>query len=80
MVRVRLFASLAEAAGGSCLTLEIGAQADISELWSLLQEQHPALREIRYAPLAVCDLEYARWERRLEGIAEVAFLPPVSGG
>jgi molybdopterin converting factor small subunit len=31
-------------------------------------------------PAAACDGIYAGWDRILDGVAEVAFLPPVSGG
>ena len=40
----------------------------------------PALRNLDYRPLVACDLSYADWDAALDGVAEVAFLPPVSGG
>ena len=67
-------------AGCTAETLEVPRAADVAELWRLLTVRHPCLGEIRYRPLAACDLEYVSWERSLEGIEEVAFLPPVSGG
>jgi molybdopterin converting factor small subunit len=79
-LHVKLFASLAEIAGCSCDKVELSSAADIAELWKLLTLRYPGLEEIHYRPLAVCDLEYVNWERRLEGVKEVAFLPPVSGG
>jgi molybdopterin converting factor small subunit len=30
--------------------------------------------------MIACDMEYAGWDHLLEGVDEVAFLPPVSGG
>jgi molybdopterin converting factor subunit 1 len=80
LLQVKFFASLAEAAGCSGETVEVDAGADVGELWRLMTARHPALAEIRYRPLAACDLEYVPWERRLEGAGEVAFMPPVSGG
>jgi molybdopterin converting factor small subunit len=80
MLQVRLFASLAETAGCSADAIEVQPSIDVAELWRLLSVRHPSLGEIRYRPLAACDLEYVSWDRRLEGVKEVAFLPPVSGG
>jgi molybdopterin converting factor small subunit len=45
-----------------------------------LVARHPALDAIGYRPLVACDLEYSSWDRALDGVREVAFLPPVSGG
>ncbi len=54
--------------------------ADVSALWSALVERHPALESTGFRPLVACDMEYAGWDASLEGVREVAFLPPVSGG
>lgn len=80
IVRVLYFASLRERAGASAETVEIPDAADVAALWESLQKRHPALRDITIRPLAACDLTYAAWDRPLEGVSEVAFLPPVSGG
>ena len=80
MVQVKLFASLADSAGCSADSIEVGAADDVYALWRLLTLRYPALQEIRYRPVVACDLEYVSWERCLEGVEEVAFLPPVSGG
>ena len=53
---------------------------DVEGLWALLLERHPALGELGFKPLVACDLDYADWDRKLDGVREVAFLPPVSGG
>ena len=45
-----------------------------------LVERHPRLAELSYRPLVACDLDYSDWDRPLQGVREVAFLPPVSGG
>jgi len=80
LLQIKLFASLAETAGCSADSMEVHASADVSDLWRLLTVRYPALQEIRYRPLVACDLEYVSWEKQLEGVEEVAFLPPVSGG
>jgi molybdopterin converting factor small subunit len=79
-VGVRYFASLADRAGVAAETVEIAASADVEELWRVVGELHPGLHETDYRPLVACDMEYSGWERGLEGVREVAFLPPVSGG
>ena len=79
-VRVLYFAALKDYAGSDAETVEISDTADVAELWALLQRAHPRLREVTFRPLTACDMTYAAWDRPLRGVAEVAFLPPVSGG
>jgi molybdopterin converting factor small subunit len=79
-VEVRYLASLAERAGRAAEFVELDPGADVERLWARLVERHPALGQLGYRPLVACDLEYAAWDRRLDGVREVAFLPPVSGG
>ena len=79
-VEVRFFASLVECTGHSTETIEIEPTLDVAALWELLVERHPGLGQLAYSPLVACDRVYADWDRRLEGVREIAFLPPVSGG
>jgi len=79
-LRVLYFASLKDRTGASEETIDIRDGADVAALWAALQERHPRLRDVTVRPLAACDMAYAPWERTLEGVREVAFLPPVSGG
>jgi molybdopterin converting factor subunit 1 len=79
-VNVRFFASLVQRVGCAAETVEIEPSTDVRGLWNLLVRRHPALAELAYEPLVACDLEYADWTRSLQGVREVAFLPPVSGG
>jgi molybdopterin synthase sulfur carrier subunit len=79
-VEVRYFASLAERAGCGSERVELAPATDVQTLWRLLVERHPALGAVGFRPLVACDLDYATWDRRLDGVREVAFLPPVSGG
>jgi len=80
IVEVRYFASLAQQAGCPREQVEVQEGADVSELWRLLERRHPGLAETGLRPLVACDLEYAAWDRALDGVREVAFLPPFSGG
>ena len=79
-LRVLFFASLKDRAGTAEETIDVRDGADVAALWEALCERHPRLREVAIRPLAACDLTYAAWERTLDGVREVAFLPPVSGG
>lgn len=79
-IEVRYFASLADTTGVGRESVEVEAGADVRALWETLRRRHPALAETDYRPMVACDLEYAEWDRSLEGVREVAFLPPVSGG
>lgn len=79
-VEVRWFASLADRTGVRREAVEIETGMDVAALWEILSERHPELREVAARPVVACDRERASWSRRLDGVSEVAFLPPVSGG
>jgi molybdopterin synthase sulfur carrier subunit len=79
-ISVRYFASLKDRTGVASETIEIDPAADVARLWARILELHPKLSDVTIRPLAACDLEYSAWDRNLQGVAEVAFLPPVSGG
>ncbi len=79
-VVVRYFASLAERTGTREEPVEVAPGTTVAELWSALAARHASLGGLSYRPMAACDAEQARWDRPLDGVAEVAFLPPVSGG
>ena len=80
LIEVRFFASLVQRAGCATETVEVDPSTDVRGLWTLLVRRHPALGDLAYEPLVACDLEYAEWTRTVDGVGEVAFLPPMSGG
>ena len=80
VLHLKYFASLAEIVGRDSESIDIDPSTDLDDLWRLLIERHPSLGDLGYRPLAACDMEYAGWGRSLDGVKEVAFLPPVSGG
>ena len=80
IVEVRYFASLVDHAGLDVERVEVGTGDGVEQLWALLVARHPGLGEIGFRPMVACDMEYAAWDRELDGVREVAFLPPVSGG
>jgi len=81
-MRIRLiaFASAADALGAGELDVELAAGATVEELRRWLEEHHPALRP-HWPRLAVAvDGRLAGPGAELADGAEVALLPPVSGG
>lgn len=79
-VQVKLFALAREAAGADAVTVELPAGATVAELRRHLAEQFPKLAPLVTQMLVAVDAEYADDEHRLEAGAEVACIPPVSGG
>jgi molybdopterin converting factor subunit 1 len=79
-IEVRFFASLVDRVGSTTDTVEIDPGESVEGLWNRLLRRHPDLATMNYRPMVACDMEYADWDRMLDGVREVAFLPPVSGG
>ncbi len=79
-VRIRLFASLREAAGREVLELLLEPGATAEAAWRRLAEQHPALADRRPSLAAAVNRSYAAFDTPLRDGDEVVFLPPVSGG
>ena len=79
-VAVRLFAALAAAIGSSEVTVWCASETTAAGLLELLAEEFPdAADRIRCCRVAV-DREFAAPEEVLPAGAEVALIPPVSGG
>ena len=79
-IEVRYFASLTDVVGTSVETVELEPGARVEDLWASLTERHPGLASLGFRPMVACDMEYEDWDQPLDGVREVAFLPPVSGG
>jgi molybdopterin converting factor subunit 1 len=79
-VRVRLFASLREAAGTELVELDLPDGSTAEEAWRRLAEAHPALAGRRRSLAVAVNRRYARFEEPLAPDDEVVFVPPVSGG
>jgi MoaD family protein len=78
VVKVRLFASLREAAGAPMVEMEA---SDVGSLLDLLSETYgPAFDRIMSAGTVVVDGQTVGRDRALMPGDEVALLPPVSGG
>jgi molybdopterin converting factor subunit 1 len=79
-VRVRLFASLREAAGVSDQELELPAGASPEDAWRALAARYPALAARRSALSAAVNRRYTAFDAPLAEGDELVFVPPVSGG
>jgi molybdopterin converting factor subunit 1 len=79
-VRVRLFARARDVVGADALLVEVPDGATVADLRRRLAEERPALRGLlEHSALAVND-DFADDRLTLPLEAEVALLPPVSGG
>jgi molybdopterin converting factor subunit 1 len=77
---VLLFARAKDLAGTSSVTLDLPAGATVAELRRRLAEDNPALAPLlQHSALAV-NGEFAHEEGVVPAGAEIALLPPVSGG
>jgi molybdopterin synthase sulfur carrier subunit len=76
-VTVLYFASLREAAG--CDSEVVATPASLAQLYDQLQARH-GFRLGRDKLRVAVDGAFADWQREVRDGAEVAFIPPVSGG
>jgi molybdopterin converting factor subunit 1 len=80
IVRIRLFARAKDLVGADTVTLTVSAGATIGDLRRELAKEYPALASIlQRSALGVND-EFADDSLTVAADAEIAVLPPVSGG
>jgi molybdopterin converting factor subunit 1 len=79
-VRVRLFAAAKQAAGRDSLEVEIPEQTTIGQLRRRLAVEVPQLSGLVGQVMFAINTEYAGDAERIPAGAEVAIIPPVSGG
>ena len=77
-VTILYFAARREAAGGASEVVESSA-ADLRALYEEAQARHQLPFPARQLRVAV-DGDFARWGEAPRDGAEIAFIPPVSGG
>jgi molybdopterin converting factor subunit 1 len=78
-VRVRLFASYAEAAGRDELDVGLAAGATAADALAAIRSQ-PWASRLPPSPAVAVNQRYARGEVALHEGDEVAIIPPVAGG
>ncbi len=79
-VSLLLFASFAELAGWSELSVELPDGSTVADAWQATLRAAPALAKWAKPPLVARNREYARVETLLAPGDEIAFLPPIAGG
>ncbi len=79
-VSLRLYAGLRDAVGARDIVMELPEGARISDLKARMAEQYPFVRAMLPAVVFAVDDEYIPAEERLYDGAQVAAIPPVSGG
>jgi molybdopterin converting factor subunit 1 len=80
IVRVRLFARARDLAGSDVLRVELPDGAAVAELRRRLAAEHPALAPLLERSAIAVENELAGDSLILSSEAEIALLPPVSGG
>jgi molybdopterin converting factor subunit 1 len=79
-VTVFLFARARELASASSLVVQLPTEATVASLRTQLAQQVPALAELLSRSAVGINGEFAEMETAIPENAEIALLPPVSGG
>jgi molybdopterin converting factor subunit 1 len=77
---VKLFARLRDVAGTAELVRDVEAGATVRSVWRGLATEFPEFASYERSISSAVNADYARMDHVLAEGAEVAFLPPVSGG
>ena len=78
-LRVALFAGMAEAAGTRCAEIRWRGGA-VADLRAALETAYPAIGTLLARSAVAIDNRYAADEADVPAAADVAIIPPVSGG
>jgi molybdopterin converting factor small subunit len=79
-VNVKLFAVAKQRTGLGLVTLELPDAATVADLRRVLAQTYPSLAPLVPGMMIAVDAEYAGDDREIGPEAEVAAIPPVSGG
>lgn len=79
-VRVKLFAVARQRIGRDQLEVQLPADATVGQLRHSLVELHPPLADVLAHARVAINSEYAAENAVIPAAAEVAIIPPVSGG
>jgi molybdopterin converting factor small subunit len=79
-VRLRLFARARDLAGADAVTLELPPGATVRDLRAALGGAHPALGSLLERSAVAVNGEFGGENDAIPAGAELALLPPVSGG
>ena len=80
-VRVRYFARIREIVGRTEELLRLPtSNATASDVFEAVSDQHPELASLRAHLRVAVDQDFVGWDEPVSEGAEIAFIPPVSGG
>jgi molybdopterin synthase catalytic subunit/molybdopterin synthase sulfur carrier subunit len=79
-VRLKLFAISAQLAGADLIELDLDEGARVADLRRALAEHAPGLRPLIPQFMFAINSQYATDETEIPASAEIACIPPVSGG
>jgi len=80
LIQVKLFAVAKQRAGQSTIVVELPQHATLRELREAIYDQHPRLADLLAHVRFAVNSDYAADESLIPEGAEVACIPPVSGG
>lgn len=79
-VEVKLFAVARQLAGSDTIRIELREGATVAELRAALAQQYPDLANVLRHVMFALDADYASDDTVISPTAEIACIPPVSGG
>jgi molybdopterin converting factor subunit 1 len=79
-IEVKLFAAARQFAGAECVALELPNGSTVADLRRALAERFPDARAIVEHSMFSLDMDFASDRELLRPGAEIACIPPVSGG
>lgn len=79
-VTIRLFARAKDLAGAESLCVTLPEKATVADLRRCLAAEHPRLGPLLTRSAFAVNNEFADDARSVSPLAEIALLPPVSGG
>jgi molybdopterin converting factor subunit 1 len=79
-VHVKLFAVVRQRVGRESIEVELPAGASVQQLRAALAESYPALVDVLPHVRFAVNSEYAADSQAIPAAAEIAVIPPVSGG
>jgi molybdopterin converting factor subunit 1 len=80
IVSVRMFALAAQLAGAETVELELPDCATVATLRQRLAQQYPKLADVAGHMMFAVDTQYAADSTKIPPGAQIACIPPVSGG
>jgi len=80
IVEVKLFAAVRQYAESDLLSVEVADGATIGELREALASKCPSLSPLLASSMIAVNHEYVRDDAPVPANAEIALIPPVSGG